>query len=327
MRVFLTGATGFIGRHVSRELRARGHRVTALVRGPRALRDAEVVANQIVAGDLSDEGALREGVRGADAVVHLAGILTETTSDEFRRVNVEGTERVLAATAAAGHGVGRFVHVSSIAAAGPSAVGAPLSEDTPPRPISAYGRSKLASEAAVRRYGGQFPVTVVRPPIVYGPGDRVNLFFARMARRGTCWSVGHPEMPLSVIFATDLARGIAEMVEQPGAAGELFFLSADLQPRFVDLIDAIGRAVGTTPRVRPLPRAVAGAVAAMCQGWGRLSRSTVPLNRDKLCELLAPAWTCTAAKAQERLRWRAAVDYPDGIRATVAWYRERGWLR
>src|SRR5690606_13334635 len=132
--VFLTGATGFVGGHVLRELASRGHLVRALVRNRKKLEGNQDFIDRVVDGDLSDTRALEEGVAGAEAVIHVAGLLAASSRKQFRRVNAEGTHRVLQAASRVAKGLERFVYVSSISAAGPSRPGEPLVEDDPPEP-------------------------------------------------------------------------------------------------------------------------------------------------------------------------------------------------
>ena len=172
MNVFVTGGTGFVGAHLVKALRARGDAVAALVRRPALAAELGWGSDvRLVSGDLDHEAALREGCTGAELVFHVAGKIVARSPAEFMATNRDGTANVLEAARDAG--VRRFVHISSLAVAGPTTPGYPIAEERPPAPITDYGRSKLAAELLVRAMPMEW--TIVRPPVVYGEWDRGTL--------------------------------------------------------------------------------------------------------------------------------------------------------
>ncbi|HEU5304939.1 MAG TPA: NAD(P)-dependent oxidoreductase, partial [Gemmatimonadales bacterium] len=178
MKALVTGATGFVGSHLAETLCQRGYEVTALARSPVK---AAALANQgvrVVRGDLHDTAALDRAVEGQDVVYHVAGVVAARDEAEFLRGNREGTRNIVAAAERGQRP--RFVLVSSLAAAGPAPRGAPLTGGEAPRPVTAYGRSKLAAEQTVAASSLRW--SIVRPPIVYGPRDREILKVFRLAR-------------------------------------------------------------------------------------------------------------------------------------------------
>lgn len=326
MQVFLTGGTGFVGSYVLRELSARGHRVRALVRSRNKLDGLEEYIDRVVWGDLDNEAALAEGVAGADAVIHVAGLLAASKAKAFYRVNAEGTQKVLRAASRVAQGLERFVYISSIAAAGPSAPGEPLREDEPTNPVSDYGRSKLAGEERAWGYQDRFGITVIRPPVVYGPADTETLVYFKMVQQGRVWSLSDPTMQLSLVFVTDLANGIVDAMENPRAANQTFYLCGDGRPQLREVIQAIEDALHQRAPVTQLPKVVALAAALGVETWGRLTNAPKLVSRDKLKELLATGWICSNRKAKETLGWTPQVDFREGIRQAAEWYIERGWL-
>ena len=326
MQIFVTGATGFVGGHLLRELAARGHQVRALVRTRKKGEPLETFIDRTIVGDLFSEAALAEGLAGADAVIHVAGMLAARRQATLWRVNVDGTKALLRAARATPGGIPRFVYVSSIAAAGPSRPGEPLVEQDPPRPVSVLGETKLAAERAVQAHADAFPFSILRPPIVFGPGDQDNFPVFAMVQAGNVWTVGQMRVQLSVLFVTDLAVAIADAVESPAAANQPYFVAADARPRFVELIQGIEEALGARARVRTVPRFLAKAVAAGNDAWRVLRGSSNLLNRDKINELLAPGWLCSTQKIKRELGWQPQVGVQEGIRMTAEWYLDRGWL-
>jgi nucleoside-diphosphate-sugar epimerase len=322
-RALLTGATGFVGGHVARALCDEGWSVRALVRSDPSR--APLLAGlpiEFVRGDLSAAAQLDEAARGCAAVVHVAGVVKARTLDDYREVNVRATERLAAAAArAAPESV--FVLVSSQAAAGPARNGRPVTASDPARPVSWYGVSKLEGEEAVRR---AFPgaAIVLRPGVVYGPGDTGLLTFFRMAARGLV-AVPGGRRRIQIVEAERVARAIAR------AAGR-----ADLGRRTAFLCDrepvAIRRLAGEIARLAPRPARLIGVPDPVVRLAGAaetvreaITRRSRPFNADKARELLAGEWLCEAGLERD-LELPAAVPLEQGLRDTWDWYLRQGWL-
>jgi nucleoside-diphosphate-sugar epimerase len=325
MKVALTGATGFVGLHVARGLLGRGDTVVCLVR--LRSRACEIVASgaDVVEGDLAQPEALDRLAAGTDVVLHVAGLVAARTEEEFLRVNRDGTAAL--ARAARKAGVSRFLYVSSLAATGPSLPDAPVDEKTPPHPVTAYGRSKLAGEHVLAAEG--VPHLVLRPPAVYGPGDRAFLPLFRMASLGLVPVLGNGQQVLSLIHVRDLAEALVELVHFPvPAAGQVFHAAHPEAITQRALVQAVGRAVGRdTVHVIPLPESVVRALLLVSAGVARLRRRTTQLSPGKAPEFLARAWTCSSRALARSIGWSARLPHASGLAETAAWYRQQGWLR
>jgi len=326
MRALVTGATGFVGGHVVEALAARGDRVTVLARSAERAAPLAKLGVTVAPGTLEDPAALAAAVRGQDVVYHLAGLTAAASPADYLRANADGTRRLLEAAAATTPAPSRFVHVSTQAVLGPSAPGMRLAEDAPCRPLTAYGRSKLAGEEAVRTATG-VSWTIVRPSAVYGPRDREFLPMFRLARLGVAPVFGRGTQQLSLVCAPDLADLIVRAGTAPAAAGRTYHAAHPEVVTTRAFALAVGRAVGRRPLVVPVPGAVAtpivAAIGALAAARGRPS----VLNRDKMAEFLAPAWLLDVGAAERELGWRAALDAAEGTRRTAEWYRRAGWLR
>lgn len=317
MRALVTGASGFIGSHLVERLREEGHEVACLVRRPGWLEGTGGV--ELRFGDLRDPDSLRGAVRGVEVVYHLAGLKRAVRRADYYSVNLGGTERLLHLLR--DQPLRRFVFVSSLAASGPSPDGRPRREEDPCRPVSDYGRSKLAAEEAVRRSG--LPFVIVRPPVVYGPRDRDLLGFFRVVRRG--WLPLWGRDPISVCFVGDLVEGLLRAASRPEAVGQTLFL-ADPRPYTVEEVGrAAASALGVRLRRLPLPRALLLGAGLVGELVNRLGWDT-PLNLQKAREAIAGAWTCDVGRAEELLGFRARVDLQRGLGLTLRWYRTAGWL-
>lgn len=324
--VFLTGGTGFVGSHLAEELLRRGYRVRALVRSdPKWLHGVDV---EPVRGSLDDGAALEAGVRGAELVFHVAGLTRARTQAELDRANVEGTRRLLEAVRRA-EGVRRVVVTSSLAAVGPSpvvgGVPQPLTEDAPLRPVSMYGRSKARMERLLAERFADLPLTVVRPPAVYGPREADIYTMMRTAARARILPVvGRGTVPaLSLVHVRDLVRGLADAAEAEAVG--TFFVASERGYAWDEIRAAVEVALGHRVVGVPVPPSLAVLVGAAVESLAAPFGRYPALNREKAREARAP-WICSVERARHAFGYRQEVPLVEGLRETVAWYRQAGWL-
>ena len=328
MRILLSGASGFIGGHVARALAERGHELRLLARPTSDLSDLGGIPFTRAQGDLEAErgerrAAFAAACEGVDCAIHCAARLRGTSEAEFAGANAEAAGDLAEAAAAAG--ASRFVLLSSLAALGAAAGGEAEPPDAPPHPISAYGRSKAAGEAAVLAAAGTMAVSIIRPPLVYGPGDRGLLPFFQMASRGVILRLGDGSNRVAAVYGPDLAEAAALAAESP--AGGTYHAADEGGPyTWNELIDAIERAAGRRLRVIPLPGAAFEGMARLAEAWARATGSAPLLDRSRVAEMRQPAWLCDPSALTAATGWRGATDIRDGVARTWAWYRDRGWL-
>lgn len=321
MTILVTGGTGFLGSHVISALLAGGHEVRGLVRSRARAEALGLGTVDWVTGDLGTVDALNAATRGVSAVVHLAGLVAARSELEFMAINRDGTERLLRAVGDTG---ARFVHVSSLAAAGPSLSGRARTGEEGATPVSGYGRSKLASEMIVR--AGPNPWVIIRPPAVYGPRDREMLRIFKATRLGIAPVFGDGRQELSLVYGPDLAEAIVQATLSPGMEGGVFCPAHPeiLTAREVGTV--IGRAGGRTVRSFGIPEPVARAALQVTGAVARLANRATLLNPDKGNELFQAAWTCDPARFTELTGWRARHDLAAGAALTWEWYRNAAWL-
>ncbi len=300
----ITGATGFVGGHALDEALRRGHRVRALARRPQHPRDR----TEWIAGSLTDGAALDRLVEGADAIIHVAGVTNARNQAGFDEGNPIGTAFLRRAA-------GRIpaVIVSSLAARAPW--------------LSRYGASKLAAEGIARGFSG--PVAIVRPPAVYGPGDREFLALFRLARTGLLPVPANARA--AMIYGPDLAEALVALAEDLAgskrSAGGLFEIDdgAGGHPQTA-IARAIARAAGRRARPLEVPAAVLRAAAALDTGVARLRGELPGLSFDRARYLAHPDWTADSAAIRALGIWQPATRLEDGLAATAIWYREAGLL-
>lgn len=326
MKILITGATGFIGSHVAERLNASGHRLRAIVRRSSDRKWIAGLPVEYMEGDYFDSRFVAGAVAGVDMIYHLAGVTKARSRDDYFRGNHAVTSNLLASVLRVNPGVRRFVHVSSQAAVGPSVPGRPVDETAPFRPITTYGVSKMEAEKECLRFMEKLPVTIVRPPAVYGPRDTDVLEFFRTMAMGLQPLIGFRTKQVSLIHVADLARGIIMAGEHERSAGQTYFISSG---KFYDWLE-VGNLTAEIMRRKTwrvkVPEWAVYAVAAVAQLLSGLGDKPAVLNIEKARDIVQDAWICDASKAARELGFREEMTLEEGIRSTIAWYREAGWL-
>lgn len=303
--VAITGGTGFVGRHLVPALLAEGWHVRSLVR-----RLPEAAGGEAVIGSLADKAALGRLVRGADAVVHLAGAIKARSAAEFMLANRDGTGALAAAAMAAG--AGRFVLVSTLAAREPQ--------------LSPYAASKRAAEIALAAsYTGAW--IVLRPTAVYGPGDPETLPFFRALARGVALRLNRSDARVGMVHVADLVAGVRRAL-RPGGEGGIFEVDDGVAAghSWADLLRAGGEAVGRRPVVLPVPRAGLWSAALFAQLMCTVSGAPSILSPGKVREIHHVDWSRQGDSLAAIGSWSPGIDLARGFRDTVAWYRKSRWI-
>ncbi|MEU4954818.1 NAD-dependent epimerase/dehydratase family protein [Streptomyces lavendulae] len=329
LRVAVTGASGFVGRHLCRRIVGAGGQVVAVVRAGSPRAGLPEAAERVVEVDWDRGAGAAEAVAGVDVVIHLAAVLWARSWAEFERGNV-GVTRTLAqvvaqASARTGAASPRLVVCSSLAAAGPEpGTGLLRCEEDEPAPVSWYGRSKLAAERAAAEVADRVAVVVVRPPIVYGAGDRAFVpSVARMARTGLVLQPGRVRRQYAVLHVNDVCDALVAAAVRgqsvvPGRrASGLYHLADERQFTMPEIVGVAAAALGgRAPRVLPVPLPLVRAVAAAGElGLRPLGR--VPLlSRDKAREA-GLGWTASARRAHAELGFVPRVGFEAGLGGAV----------
>jgi nucleoside-diphosphate-sugar epimerase len=321
MKALVTGATGFIGSNLVKELVASGYEVSCLARKTSDLRCLEGLEVKIFHADCTDKESLLRLPGEFTHVFHLAGLTKAGRESDFHAVNALGTENLLSVLSGKASSLSRFVYLSSLAAAGPSCEGMPLSETAEPKPVSAYGISKLNGEKAVVAWKDRIPVSIIRPPAVYGPRDRDFYLFFRMVKKGfyPYWGKCY----YSLLYVDDLVDGIITAAESGEAVGRIYFLSDGGIHSNDEIISEITGALEARAIRLRIPASALDLLGMISE---KLVRGTSIINSDKLKEIRHSHWTCTSQRAGKELGFVPKVTLREGIKWTADWYKIHRWI-
>ncbi len=327
MKILITGASGFIGSHLADALHKKGHQLRCLVRTTSSLEWIKHLPVEYAYGTLFDTDALAKAVKNVDYIYHVAGLTKAKSREEYFQGNQIATRNLLDAALAANPTIKRFIHVSSQAAVGPSAGGIPVDEQTPFHPITAYGESKMEAEKECLQRMDKIPITITRPPAVYGPRDKDVFAFFETMNKGLQPMIGFNNKEVSLIHVTDLVNGIVLAGEHPKGIGQTYFISSERFYNWKEIGEITARVMGKKGFRLRVPVSLVYTIAGISELYSAITRKAVLLNYEKAKDIVQDAWTCSIAKAKQGIGFAEQRTLEEGIRSTVAWYRERGWLK
>lgn len=326
MKVLVTGASGFLGSHIAEAFADAGHEVRTLLRTTSS-RAFLQFPHQEVTGDVTQPDTLPAAVADVDVVVHAAGLIKARSEAEFASVNEHGTTHLLRAIAAHNPGLKRLVHISSIAAHGSSPDGRPKPAEAPPRPLTAYGRSKLAGEIAVRASPLASRAVIFRPPAIYGPRDPALLPFFQLAKWHFAPLLEGGHNRTSMIYGPDCANAtLMAATAEADIGGRIYSPEDGGVYTWRDMLVLIEEASGKKMLPVPTPRFAYDAAALGSELFGKVTRRAVIFDRDKVREMSQDAWVCSADTLRADLGWRPQVLAREGAKLTYEWYKANGWL-
>jgi nucleoside-diphosphate-sugar epimerase len=325
MRVFITGATGFVGGALARTLVAEGAEVHALVRPASSRSSLDGVPIRWQEGDITDPESLSRFLSGAEWIIHSAGQLGQAglSEDVYQRLNVDGTRNVLAAALAVGRQA-RILHVSSPGVLGPT--GTALADETAPyRATNWYEKTKAAAEEIVRFYVAQgLTVTIARPGFIYGPGDKHVLRLFQAVKQGRFFYIDGGRYVCHPTFIQDAVNGMLLCLKH-GKPGEAYHVLGPRPVTFRDLGTEMASALGVRAPRLSIPKSMALAGVYGLEVASRLMGKIPPLTRsgvDFFGEHRQYSWE----KARHQLGYQPTYDLKQGFGETVAWYRKQSWV-
>ncbi|MCX8033926.1 MAG: NAD(P)-dependent oxidoreductase [Thermodesulfovibrio sp.] len=320
MKALVTGGTGFIGSHLVEALSKETHEVYCIVRNPSKIRFLKGLDVKIIQADLSNKDSLKKIDWQFDYIFNLSGITKAKNPEEFFQSNYIGTQNLVEIVAKKNSSLKRFIHLSSLAAVGPCREGKPVDEETEPAPVSEYGKSKLLGEKAVDFFKDKLPITIIRPPAVYGPRDSDFLTFFKMIKSGIVLYL--TEGIYSIVYVDDLVNGIILASKAENAKGETFFISGPQPHSTQEIVSAISEVLSKKPLKIKIPKILGNFFIKIFEKFDKKSI----INNDKLKELVQPCWICSPKKAEKLLGYKAKINLKEGMEWTAKWYKENKWL-
>jgi len=316
--VAVTGATGFIGGHLVQRLVAEGWRVHVLVRRPETHSAPDSIlagpAIETVPGSLEDPASLHDLLRGVDAVVHVAGLVKARSRTEFFRVNAAGVANVVKIAAEQSPSP-HFILISSLAAREPD--------------LSAYAASKHAGEAVLGDFGRSVPWTILRPPVVYGPGDPNSLIFFRMIAKGLAPLPASDTARLSLLHVADLSAAIVAVLSSgPATFGGTYEVDDGQAGGYSwpTIVATAGENFSKPLRTFRVPKAILQGVARLVSLAGLVLGRAPMLSPGKVREIYHPDWVCRGGPLSEQTNWRPQRSLKDGFANVIDWYRRNRCL-
>ena len=313
-RVLITGATGFVGSHITEAFLQAGYEVRCGARDPKRPRWLAGLPAEILPLNLDRPEHLPPALEDVEIVVHAAGITSARRPEDYDRVNAVGTRRL--ADAAGEKGVRRLVQISSLAARGPYGSTHPTSD---------YGWSKRKAERNLHALPDDVETIILRPAAVYGPRDTDLLPLFRLAKKGLLFVPPGPGL-LQPVYTTDVAAATLAAANSPyPGAGPLPVAEAG-RYSWTQVIRALEKAVGRKICAARIPTAVFRFGGRISERAAVLAGAVPAFDERRALDLAAYTWTCEASAAERALGWRAGVPLEEGLQRTARWYEENGWL-
>jgi nucleoside-diphosphate-sugar epimerase len=330
MKILITGASGFIGSFIVEEALKRGLETWAAVRGSSSKAYLQDERINLITLNLSSREQLVEQLRPHqfDYVVHAAGVTKCIDKRDFRRINTEGTKNLVQALQQLQMPLKRFVYLSSLSVYGAIREQQPyeeIRETDMPQPNTEYGRSKLEAE---RWLDGlkDFPCVTLRPTGVYGPRERDYFLMAKSIKGHSDFAVGYKRQDITFVYVSDVVQAVFLAMEK-GQPGRKYFLSDGQVYQSTTFSDLIHEELGRPWWIRiTAPVWVLRIVTFFGEYIGRLTGKISALNNDKYNILRQRNWRCDIQPAIDELGYRPEVDLKEGVRRSIKWYKEQGWL-
>ncbi len=324
MRAFVTGGTGFIGSHlIDYLLENKGAEVYALVRDPTNLKWLTGLDIHLLKGDLLTLPSLPSDI---DYVFHIAGITKARKLADYYTVNQHGTASLFQTLQRQRILPRKIIHLSSIAASGPSAEKTSIKENDKPHPINPYGESKLLGENEALKFRNDFCLVILRVGAVFGPRDKDFLSYFKIINKGILPSLAFKRRRLSLCYIEDLVHAIDLCLQKDIESGEIFNI-ADPQPyTWVELGKEAGKILGKKLFSVKFPLCLLHPIAWISEGISNLRKRTTTFDRRRLREMRQSGWIIDTKKAEEHLDFSPKFSLQEGLQKSLAWYIDQGWL-
>lgn len=322
----VTGATGFVGSHLVDYLIEQGHEVRCIVRKSSDLKWLKNKDVKIFNCGLTDKEELSNVIKDSDYIFHVAGVVKSKTKDGYFKGNVEPTRNILDVCLKDNPQIKRIIIVSSLTACGPSKIGEPCNEKTKENPITTYGQSKFMQEQLSKSYFDKLPITIVRPPAVYGPRDTEIYLVFKTFQKGLMTLVGFNKKELSLVHVSDLVKGIYLAAVNENSIGKTYFISSDEITNWEIVSNILEKTLNKKAIKVRIPHPIVYSIAAIAQFFSIFSKKPATFNLEKAKDFVQEAWTCDISKAKNELGFQPSFSTESGLRQTIEWYKSENWL-
>ena len=326
MKALVTGGNGFIGSHLVEYLTDQGFTVYCLVRTGSNLQWLESLDIRFVYGDCRNRESLSDAVRGMDYVFHLAGKIRASDWDTYYHANYIGTKNLIEVCEEINPDLKRFVHISSIAAAGPSTRAELKHEEDPCSPVNDYGRTKLLGEEVVRKISNKVHYVIIRPPNIYGPRGKELYSIIQIVRNRIQPLFGNGEKQTTICYVEDLVRGMFLAATIRESPGKTYYITDGNTYSYKQIIDEIARALGVSNFIIPLPHCALIPIVSTMQLLSRFTRTKSFLTVSRLRHIRHRYMLYSGEKAERELGFRPSISLEEGILRSIDWYEKRGML-
>lgn len=327
LKVFLTGATGFIGSHIADKLIENGYEVTVLIREKSNTRWLEGKPLKYIKNEIINDEFFSGYKDKFDYIFHIGGATYGRNYNDFYKSNTLSTENLIKSAVKYLPNLKRFVMLSSLTVNGPSKnLSKPVNEDSGYNPLTNYAKSKAEAEKVLIKYHGDIPYTIIRSPAVYGERDTAIYGVFQAASYGLGILIGFNDKHLSLIHGIDLARGTIEAAFHPAACNDIFFISNNEFYSWKQLINLMSKYFGKKLLKIKVPHFIVLIAGVLTQGITYFRHKPPVFNYEKAVDFIQSNWICSTEKSENILGYRSEIPIETGIKNTIEWYKSMKWI-
>ena len=324
--VLVTGASGFIGSHLVDALLQHHCKVHCLVQRTSDLRWLDRTKVQLHYGSLTKSVPLEDCLEKIDYVFHCAGLTRAKTREDFFQVNAHACKVLYEKCVAHGENIKRIVHISSLAAVGPSLPGQPVDEDTPCKPLTHYGKSKLAGEEIARHYSTSLPIVILRPPVVYGPREVNFLSFIKGISKGWNLQLGSRQRTLSLIYITDLVQAMLRAAVTSSPKNNVYFITDGGYHLWDEVVETTTRLLNVRIRSIRIPDGLFIFLGLFMDFLSIYLKNAPLLDSQRITDIRQSTWTASSNRFFEDFKFQPQYDLKKGLSETVNWNKKHRFL-
>lgn len=327
MNIVITGATGFIGSHITDELVKQGHNVSVIIRKNSSLKNIEGLPINVFEVDYENIDSVKKATSTAEIIIHCAGMLFGKDYNDLKKANVNSTIN-LVDSIKNNSNFKQFIYISSLTVAGPSAsLDLVKKENDHKNPITNYGKSKAEAEDFLINQRDWLNYTILRLPAVYGPRDTAIFSLFKLAKSGFATLIGFNTKYLSLIHSSDVVNGLCLTLNNQIAFKKIYFLSSDEYYSWEEVMDILKKGFNKKRLIKlKLPHSIVYLIAFINSYASKIIGLTPIFDLDKARDFTQKYWICSNKLIKQDLNYVQSISLEEGISSTIKWYKENKWL-